>query len=55
MDAVWYGADYPSKHHETQVSIYHSLTGNEWLDCLVVMILVLLPLALILWNIERKN
>lgn len=50
----WYGADFHTKHKEIEVTTYHSLTGNEWLDLLIVSALLLLPVIFLIWNIERK-
>lgn len=55
MDWIWYAADYPSKQKEVQISTYQSLTGNEWLDLLLVVVPLLLFCSFIIWHIERKN
>ena len=53
MDSnMWlYYADYPSKH---QLSTYHSLTGNEWLDALIVALMLIVPPLVMIWLIDRK-
>lgn len=51
----WYGADFHTKHKEIRVTTtYHSLTGNEWWDLLIVAALLLLPVIFLIWLIERK-
>lgn len=60
MDWIWYAADSPSKHN--QVLTFHdvnhqSLTGNDSLDILIVLGIVLLPVIFTIytiWQVERK-
>lgn len=54
MNPIYWYASEPSKHKEVQVGLYDSLTGNEWLDLLIVAALLLLPIMLLVWNIERE-
>lgn len=52
MNPIYWYADEPSRHPVT--TTYHSLTGNEWLDLLIVAALLLLPVIFLIWTIERK-
>lgn len=60
MNPIYWYVDEPSekvslrdKHQE--ITTYHSLTGNEWLDLLIVAALLLLPVIFLIWNIERNH
>ena len=52
MNPIYGYADEPSRPQE--ITTYHSLTGNEWLDLLIVTALLVLPVIFMIWNIERK-
>lgn len=50
---MWlYYVDSPSKHH--QLSTYQSLTGNEWLDALIIALMLIVPPLVMIWLIDRK-
>jgi hypothetical protein len=58
MDWIWYAADSPSKHN--QVSTFHdinhqSLTGNDNLDFLIILGIVLLPVTFAAYTIKENK
>jgi len=50
---LYYAADSPSKHN--QVSTYHSLTGNEWLDAFIIALMLIIPPLVMIWLIETRS
>jgi len=50
---MWYeAADDISKH--TEVSTYHSLTGNEWIDLLICVLMLAITCGIPFYLIIKK-
>lgn len=55
MNPIYWYADEPSRHQEIELTTYHSLTGDVWLDLLIVTALLVLPVIFMIWSIEGKD